>query len=239
MIGRALWFASLLCLVFIVMGVQLDRQSRKNPALAPHVPEIFRSSALLPLAAAAIEAGDGDRGLTEARTLVQNRPLPAEHLRLLAQAQFAAGDIEASALTIQYAAQRGWRDALPQEAMLQLALSNDDPPEAARRYAALFLMRDTEDAMLEELGRTVLAQPGGDGRTTLAGIVGGGDRWHNLFLTRGARVMPPQAFSQVLRLTLEDGTSYDCRRLRQAQRYVSSRDVAAGTEIKEIVDREC
>ena len=40
----------------------------------------------------------------------------------------------------------------------------------------LFLRRDTRDELLEELGREVLAEPEGAGRTTLVDIVSGGER---------------------------------------------------------------
>lgn len=239
MIGRVLWIAALLGLAVVTISVQLDRQSLKQPSLAQHVPEPFRASAQLAIAAFAIDDGKVDAGVSEARKLVQRRPMPAENLRLLAQAQFAAGELDASALTIQYAAQRGWRDPLAQEAMLQLALSNADTPEAARRYAALFVMRQTDDAMLEEIGRAVLAQPGGKGRTTLAEIVGGGERWHSLFLSRGARVMPPEAFTEIVEITLENGARYDCDGLRQAQRAVASRDERAGETLEASTKEEC
>lgn len=239
MIARILWLALLAGLAVVATGVQLDRQSRKTPALASSVPEPFRSTAQLPIAVYALGGDNPDYALAEAEQLVRRRPLPAEHLRVLAQAQFAAGKTSESALTIQYAAQRGWRDPLAQEAMLRLALEAGDAPEAARRYAALFLRRDTEDALLEELGRNVLAEPGGAGRQTLIEIVGGGERWHDQFLRRGARVMPPDAFAEIVASTAKAGSKYDCRVLRQARPIVESRDQPAAEAIASLIQEQC
>lgn len=239
MIAGIVWRAALAGIALVTFGVQMDRQARRTPSIAESVPEALRSAAQLPVAAYALAGNDPDRALAEAERLVRRRPLPAEHLRVLAQAQFAAGQVEESVLSIQYAAQRGWRDPLAQESMLRLALEAGDAPEAARRYAALFLRRDTADALLEELGPPVLAEAEGEGRTTLATIVGGGERWHSQFLNRGARVMPPDAFVEIISATAAEGTRYDCRLLRQAQRMLSARDEAAGTQLSAIVDDQC
>lgn len=239
MIARILWIFALLGVAVVTAGVQLDRQSRKTPSLAQHVPEPFRSNAQLPIAAYAIDGDDPALGLAEAQKLVKRRPLPAEHLRVLAQAQFAAGELDASALTIQYAAQRGWRDALAQESMLQLALAAGDAPQAAMRYAALFLLRETDDALLERLGPQVLAEAGGPGRTTLIDIVSGGERWHGVFLSRGPRVMPPDAFSEIVGAALGRGVEFDCDRIELALRSISQRDASAGAQLAERAQGAC
>lgn len=239
MIGRILWLAALAGVAVVTVGVQLDRQARTTYALAESVPEPFRSSAQLPYAAYTLAGDNPARALEEVEKLVRRRPLPAEHLRLLSQAQFAAGQLEESTITIQYAAQRGWRDPLSQEAMLRLAIYAGNAPEAARRYAALFLRRDTKDALLEEVGPAVLAEPGGAGRQTLIEIVGGGERWHNTFLRRGSRVMQPDAFAEIVSETVASGTRYDCRALRQAQVAVEKRDGVAGAQLAASVDQQC
>lgn len=239
MITRILWAALMAVIALVVIGVQLDRQSRKTPALAVAVPEVLRSSAQLPIAAYALDGDNPELALSEARRLVARRPLPAEHLRILAQAEFAAGLNEKSALTIQYAAQRGWRDPVAQEAMLRLALGAGDKAEAARRFAALFLRRDTTDALLEELGPEVLAEPGGAGRTTLIEIVGGGERWHNQFLRRGALVMPPDAYVEIVTATTEAGTRYDCNLLTQVEPILSRRSTEQGEQLIKVVEQQC
>ncbi|MEP3421285.1 MAG: hypothetical protein ABJN35_06100 [Erythrobacter sp.] len=239
MIKTVAWWAVLVAVALVVVGLQTDRQTRRTPAVAVSVPEAFRSAAQLPIAAYAVAGDDHESALAEAEKLVRRRPLPAEHLRVLAQAQFLAGDVAGSSLSIQYAAQRGWRDPLAQETMLRLALEAGNTSEAARRYAALFLRRDTQDVLLQELGPPVLAETGGEGRQTLIDIVGGGERWHNQFLGRGARVMPADAFVEIVGATIENGTRYECRMLEQALRGVTARDEASGAAFSAIIDDHC
>ena len=239
MIGGIIWRLALVAVALVTAGVQLDRQSGKTIVFAESVPGPLRSVAQRPVAALALDGENPEYALAEAERLVRRRPLPAEHLRILAQAQFAANDPEASALTIQYAAQRGWREPLAQEAMLRLAIDANDADEAARRYAALFLRRDTADALLEELGPAVLSEPGGEGRKTLAGIVDGGTRWHNQFLQRGSRVMPADAFAEIVATTIEGGTRYDCAPLQQVVATVTQRNEAVGEEFARLVESQC
>lgn len=239
MIARISWLATLLAIAIVAVGVQLDRQTIRNPVLASGVPQFFRSSAQLPIAAYSLNRGNPQEALAQANLLVQRRPLPAEHLRLLAQAQFEAGEFEQGALTIQYAAQRGWRDPLAQESMLRLALEAGDKSEAARRFAALFLRRDTEDELLLELAPLVLDEPQGAGRQTLATIVGGGSRWHDQFLRRGARVMPPDAFVEIVENNNNPETPFDCAVLGQITPVVASRDAVAGDKLTALVAARC
>lgn len=239
MIGRVFWFLSLAVLAIVCISVQLDRQSRKDPELASLVPEPFRSSAQRVIASSTIAVGSPQAGLAEAQKLVRRRPLPAEHLRLLTQAQVTAGEAEAGTITIQYAAQRGWRDPIAQQAMVQIALEVGDKPQAARRYAALFMVRGTDEELLKELGAKVLAQPRGEERAVLAEIVSGADRWHATFLQRGARVMPTDAFAEIVEINTGQGVRFDCDRLSQAARTLTSRDAAAGERLKALAGKQC
>lgn len=240
MIARIVWGASLVIVALVTVGLQFDRQARRSPAIAAGVPEVFRSASQYPYAAFAIQDGsDPIAALAEAERLVRRRPMPAEHLRLLAQAQIVAGQVQEGSMSIQYAAQRGWRDPLVQESMLRLALAAGDQGEAARRFAALFLRRDTEDALLEELGPQVLSEPGGEGRSTLVTIVGGGERWHAQFLGRGARIMPPDAFAEIVSKTDDAGTRYDCDALGLAVRATEQRDKEAGAVVEAIHSSQC
>ena len=239
MIGRLTWFAALLGIAVVAVGVQLDRQARKTPELAVQVPEIFRSSAQPRVTALAINSGVPGAGVEEAQKLLRRRPMPARHLRLLAQAHFAAGDNEASALAIQYAAQRGWRDSLSQEAMMQIALAAGDRSEAARRYAALFLIRRTDPALLEQAGSLVFPEAGAPERAVFAEIVRGADRWQNSFLSRGARVMPADAFVELLELSVADGTQLNCSGLEQAQRAIAREDERSAQRLAKLIDAQC
>ena len=239
MMARIAWLVSLAAIVVVAFGVQVDRQARKTPSIAIGVPESVRSTAQLPVAAYALDSGETGRALVEAEKLVRRRPIPAEHLRLLAQAQFAAGELEKGGLTIQYAAQRGWRDMLAQEAMLRIALNAGDEAEAARRYTALFVNQATEDALLIELGDIVLAQPGGTGRETLTEIVTGAQRWHSQFLRRGWRVMPPDAFVEIVATSSDRGAVYDCDQLRLGVRSIRTRNADAADKLDGLIATQC
>jgi hypothetical protein len=234
MIGRIIWFAALLAIAVVTTALQIDKQSEAALALAPLVPAPLRNFAQTHVAAAAAEGDDAALALAEAQTLVRRRPVAAEYLTLLAVAQTKAGQGEAAALTIQIAGQRGWRAPLAQEAVLRLALAAGDQAEAARRYAALFLHDTTPDALLEELGPAVLDEPNGPGQQTLATIVSGTDRWHAGFLRRGARVMPPQAFSAVAAASRDQGAQFECVPLNQAIRVLQQRDAAAAQQLQQL-----
>lgn len=239
MIAGVIWRLFLAAIALVSFGLQLDRQVQRTPIIAERVPEAFRSSAQAPIAARALGADDPAIALAEAQRLVLRRPIPAEHLRLLAQAQILAGETEAGTLTIQYAAQRGWRDALAQEAQLRLAIDAGDTSEAARRFAALFLRRDTEDALLLELGEPVFGEPGGEARKTLVSIVSGGERWHSQFLNRGARVLPPDAYVEIIEETIASGTKYNCEGLERNARRLTRRDEAVGGKLGKIFEEQC
>ncbi|MEO0908487.1 MAG: hypothetical protein AAFY07_13280 [Pseudomonadota bacterium] len=239
MIIRLAWFATLAAIAAVTFALQLDRQARKTPSIATSVPQSVRSSAQLPVAAYALQGEDTAEALAQAELLVRRRPMPAEHLRVLAQAQFAAGNLEEGGLTIQYAAQRGWRDMLAQESMLRIALNAGDEAEAARRYAALFVNQATKDDLLIELGRSVLAQPGGPGRETMSVIVAGADRWHRKFLRRAWRVMPADAFVEILTLSATRGAVYECDQLQLGVRSITARDADAAEKLNQLIESQC
>ncbi|AWW72923.1 hypothetical protein CD351_00610 [Erythrobacter sp. KY5] len=239
MIAGTIWRIALLAVAMLAIGLQLDRQTRRTPELSPSVPELMRSSAQTGVAAFAVAGDDPEYGLQEAERLIRRRPLPAEHLRILAQAQFDAGLLSESTLTIQYAAQRGWREPLAQETMLRLALQAGDEAEAARRFVALFVRRDTADGLLQELGSQVLAEPGGVGRQTFVSILSGAERWHSQFFTRGVRVLSSEAFSEILIDAMEGGTEFECSDLRSAVERLAPRDVAAAERVEGAIDRRC
>ncbi len=238
MTGRIVWIGILVVVGLVTLGAQLDRQARHSPPIASTVPEPFRAFAQARIASRAVVGEDTARGLSEAQRLVARRPYPAEHLRLLAAAQFEADQPEASAVTVQLAARRGWRDTLAQQAMLELALAAGDGAEAARRYAALLLNNETENALLTELGTRTFAEPQGGARTTFADIVAGGQRWHDYFLRRGARVLPADAFVEIV-ASAHRTTRFDCSALDQAIVQLNNRDSAVSQRLTEAIAETC
>jgi hypothetical protein len=232
-VRRIGWYGTLVAVALMTAGLQLDKQSSASPALAPLVPEIFRSAGQPRIVSAALVRGDAGAALAEAERLVVRRPVPAQSLRLLALAQFEAGRIEEGSLSIQHAARRGWRDIAAQEAMARFALAAGDRAEAARRYTALLTRAETSDAVLEQLGPEVFEEPDETGRDTMAGIIANTDRWQSLFLRRGAAVMPARAFSAVVTASIRKGAQYECGEFARAIAVVASRDEQASIELAE------
>jgi hypothetical protein len=242
MIGRIAWFAALIAVALVTTALQIDKQAEATPALARIVPEPLRNYAQIRVTAAALESGDPQTALAEAERLVRRRPLPAENLTLLAVGQAKAGQDAKAAETIQVAARRGWREPLAQAAMLRLALANADRPEAARRYAALFLRDATPDALLLELGPAVLDGPETEAaaaRDTIIAVVVGGDRWHAAFLHRGARVMPPAAFAAIAQGSIARGVRFDCAMLKTSLGPLARRDAEAAARLRAAARRQC
>jgi len=231
MIARVFWVACLLGIAAVTTALQIDRQSETTPALATLVPAPLRNYAQTQVTLAAIDAGEPQTALAEAQRLVRRRPVPAEYLTLLAAAQAKAGQAEQAGLTIQVAGQRGWREPLAQEAVLRLALGAGDKAEAARRYAALLRREATPDTLLTQLGPEVLGEPGGAGRKTLTDIIVGAERWHSLFLDRGPRVMPLDAFSEIAAAAIGRGVMFECEALKRTIEGVRQRDAAAAERL--------
>ncbi len=244
MIARLIWLAGIVAIGAITTAVQLDRQADITPTLAQVVPASLRGNSQPRIVTAALASDDPSQAVAEAERLVRRRPIPAEHLTLLAIARARAEQADASTLAIQFAAQRGWRDPIAQETMLRLAVGAGDRAEAARRYAALFLRDATPDALLEEFGPAVLGEAsdagsGNEGLATMIAIVGGSERWQSYFLRRGARVMPPAAFTAIVAATDAQGVTYNCGLLEKVQRAVAARDEAAGQNIATLIARKC
>lgn len=191
---RFAWPTLLLLLAFVACAAQLDRQARRNPLLALMVPAPARYFSQFHIAAGAIATGPPEQAMAEARLLVRRRPMPAENLRLLAAAQIAAGGHDAAYLTLQQAARRGWRDSATQEAMLLIALDAGDGAEAARRFAALWVL-DPAYPPLPELSARIFADA--QARAAMAAIAADAPRWRARFLASGGRVIAPDAFADI------------------------------------------
>ncbi|MEE4316995.1 MAG: hypothetical protein V2I74_08440 [Erythrobacter sp.] len=239
MIGRLAWPTLLLALAVVTGFLQIDRQAAITPSLARLVPEPLRNYAQTRIAAAAADGPDSSVALEEAERLVRRRPVPAEHLTLLAFAQTRADQVEQTGVTIQIAAQRGWREPVAQEAVLRLALAASDQAEAARRFAALFLNKSTPNALLQELAPAVLGETDGPGQDTLVEIISGTDRWHATFLRRGEQVMPPAAFADIAIASMARGTRFDCTVLSQTVIGLRRKDAASAERIAAAAQKHC
>lgn len=236
MISRALWIIAVIAIAIVTASVQLDRQARIAPGLASSVPEPFRAFAQRHMTADALLAQDEVLALKEAQQLVARRPMPAEHLRMLSLAQFAAGKSDQSVYTIQLAARRGWRDQPSQSTMLRLALAAGDEAEAARRYAALFSQGGVDESELKGLGDLVFGEGSEEARVQLAQVVTGASRWQRIYLRKGPSVLPPEAFIDVTRRVTQAGVRFECEGKARAVQRLSRIDKAASEALQAILD---
>ncbi len=199
---RLLWPALLLVISLIAVGAQLDRQVRNSPHLADIVPAPFRGFAQTELARRAIATKDATAAQAEARALIATRPVPADHLALMAQAKLLAGETEPALVLAQRAAHRGWRDTPTQLLMFRLALAADDGREMARRLAAMWALQ-ADRRLLGELTPLVLAQPAA--RREFISILAAEPRWMRLFDNFARRELSENEY-RALRIQIEQAT---------------------------------
>lgn len=231
MIARLVWIALLGVIGAITAQLQFDRQSARDPAMGDWVAAPFRAYAQHNAVLAGLPQEDSAQVLAEAKRLAERRPIPAENLSLLAQAYVKVGNGEAATVTMQNAAQRGWRDPVAQEVMARLAIAFDDMPEATRRFTALMVLDDTNTPLLRDLASAIFADPASPGFATLSEIVSGTDRWSKVFIRRGSHVMPPAAFVEVVAASMARGATFDCTSVSRSLRVVARSDVAAATRL--------
>ena len=181
---RIFWPLALAFVGLVGAFAHLDRQARMSPAYAALVPQTFGGFSLEQDARSAIQSGDARGALATARKLVAARPIPAEHLAMLARAEALAGEENSAIISIQRAAHRSWRDAPTQQAMLALAVDAGDKQEAARRLAALWAVK-VDREKLERLSQSLLDDP--DTRRAFDQILGQRPRWETRFRDWDAR----------------------------------------------------
>ncbi|MEO0698676.1 MAG: hypothetical protein AAFY81_03045 [Pseudomonadota bacterium] len=236
MIARALWILAVVAAALVTAGVQLDRQARYAPDVASSVPKPFRAFAQRHMTAQALLEEDDALALREARQLVARRPMPAEHLRLLSLAEFAAGNAEQSVFTIQLAARRGWRDQPSQRTMLRLALAAGDQPETARRYAALFSQGGVDEAELKSLGGLVFGEESDEARAAFAQVVIDAGRWQRIYLRKGPNVLPTDAFIDITKRVTDGGVRFDCESTAWAAQRLGRADQSASDTFETLLD---
>lgn len=220
---RFVWPLAVAGLALCTSAAQLDRASRRQPALATIVPAPFRSFAQERLAIDTVRSADPAIALETTRTLVRRRPLPAEHMSLLAIAAESSGQREQSAQLIQEAARRGWRDSIAQQAMFDISLGAGDPIEAAHRLAALWALRE-DQVPVSDLTARLLATP--QGRTAMAETLVAGGRWTSQFLSWGGGGQP-DPFVQTLAESFRLGAHLDCDKLVRLKRNYLGRGLDA------------
>lgn len=206
---RAVWITLMAGIAVCAVGAELDRASRREPALTAIVPGPFRSFAQERLTTTVVRSGTPEIAIETARTLVRRRPLPSEHLSLLAIAEERNGDRAGSGLLIQAAARRGWRDSIAQQAMFDIALGAGDPAEASRRLAALWSQNE-DQVPLGDLTTRLLATP--QGRQAMAETLKTPGRWQKAFLSHSSENMSKE-LAQTIAEANRAGARLDCKSL--------------------------
>ena len=176
MTRKIAWWLVLATVAAVAVCAQIDRASYRDPTYAFMVPGPFRSFAQPATAVVALVTGSDQAALAEARTLVRRRPLPADHLYLLAIAELRAGDRESYARAFRAATTRGWRNAPLQVAAAEAALSRGDVAGAAARIIALMAADGGQPAIPGLVARLYSLPQGPERFGALAAGMSGGPR---------------------------------------------------------------
>lgn len=145
-------------------------------------------------AARALEAGEDPLALAEARDLVARRPVPADHLLLLATAELRTGDRKGFEQAFRLATTRGWRNEAVQLVAARSALAQGDATAAANRIAALWALGGSANE-LPRMTRELLALPGGP--EALGTQLGRTRVWQATFLQRAPEFGTPDAIARL------------------------------------------
>jgi hypothetical protein len=232
---RYVWISLMCVLALLACGAQLDRQSRRDPILAPLVPPMFRSFAQARHVIATVRSAEPAQALEAAELLVQRRPVPAEHLSLLAIAKARNEDSANALLLLQTAAQRGWRDSIAQQSMFGIAFNAGDMAEASRRLAALWAIGETQMPLAAATAK-VLATP--EGRKAMAATMSTSGRWTSAFLN-GSEAIPPQDLAQTIALAADQGARLNCAILQRIETGYAKRKLAGEADMIASARRTC
>lgn len=208
--ARAVWAGLMVALALGAVGAQADRAVRRQPALAPVVPPMFRNFAQWQLTMSSVRSAPPATAMAEAKTLIERSPVPSESFTFLSVALIRNNDQQAGALAIQRAAQRGWRDPIAQRAMYDIALSAGDHAEAAHRLAALYGLQDSQ-VPLKPMTDNLLKTP--QGRTAMAEALVTGGYWTRAFLRGAVSGFSPDIAATV-NAALRRGAEINCQTAR-------------------------
>ncbi|WP_162792485.1 hypothetical protein [Novosphingobium sp. P6W] len=206
--GKIAWASAIIIIALIAIGVQIDRQARRDEIFAHFVPPIFRGYALEPLAREAYGAGNYADGIAYSRDLVFRRPLPAENLALLTNGLIKSGRGDAALPVLLLAAQRGWRDRYTQRVMAAAAQQSGASSVAAQRLLALWRQGD-RDQKTKELSKVILTTPDGV-KVFSEGIIEPDRSWANDFIVWAVENLPYQSMLAISRSMANDKITIDC-----------------------------
>lgn len=215
MIGRLGWILALLVVAVVTAFAQIDRSARFAPELAALVPAPFRGFAQARQVEQALVARDADRAVERAKALVRNRPIPAENLTLLAQAQLLSGDVANGLAALELAGQRGWREPLAQQALAQAALMAGEPDTASLRVVALLATGSLDPDAREQLVAELATTP--EGRAALASRLAERGHWQRSFVALGPTYLSAETYADIILRAQALGAKVDCSSLAQAE----------------------
>ena len=204
---RWLWRGLLAVLAVIAICAEFDRASYLRPELSVVVPPPFRSFAQSPTALLALAGGDAETARAEARRLVRRRPMPAEHLFILAMSEIGGRHPQAFANAIRAASTRGWRFAPLQTTAAQAALQAGDLTGAANRVAALWAA-DAGNPSVVPLTKALLEAPGG--AAAFAVPLAQTRVWADNFIARAPAIVSPATALKVVETARRGGARFDC-----------------------------
>lgn len=213
-LARVAWAVAILLVAVAAVGLQMDREARKHPAIAAMVPPLFRGYALDAMARNAYRAGDNKQGLAYSRDLVSRRPVPAEGLALLTNGLLLSGQGEAALPVLLLSAQRGWRDWFTQRLVIGSALQAGEPVVAAERLLALWRQGD-QSLQTRNLTISVLATRGGQDAFA-RGIVENDHGWGTTFIIWGVDNLPRRAVFVIAASMARKRVDVKCARLSDA-----------------------
>ncbi|KQM14719.1 hypothetical protein ASE49_11125 [Novosphingobium sp. Leaf2] len=202
-----MWWAVLAALAVVAVGYALDRQSRRDPVLARIVPIPFRNFAQQALVESALDAGDDDGTLDDARLLVDRRPMPEESLADLGFAALRVQNDTLSREALAAAAGRGWRSAVPQIVVGASAFDNGMWDVAADRLAALW-RTSVQDNRTFTITKAMLVQP--EVQAHFVDRIGHYTPAVNDFVDWAANGLDPAVLRSVLARLAARGATFDC-----------------------------
>lgn len=212
MIGRWLFRLLLVSVAVLAALVQLDQQAGRDPAYAALVPPAFSANAARARTGAALQAGQGEAALAEARQQLSLRPLPAEGLTLLSLAALGADERQLALASLDAASRRGWREPISQLASGEAALQQGQHAIAAQRAAALFATGSFPDQALGLLARLLATE---QGRAAFATQLARPGHWQTNTLAGATAAVPPEQWADTIARAQALGADLPCARLRQ------------------------
>ena len=117
---------------------------------------------------------------------------------------------------------------------MRLALAADDREEATRRFLALLVLDGTSEEMLRPPAIALFGTGDRKVQETASEILALSERWHNRFLQKGSRIIPPEVFAGIVARAVGIGAQFECAPLGQAAKTIGARDASTARTLDEL-----